>query len=501
MLRISRITISVLFFILITFYFLDFGKILPDSFHALAHLQLVPALLSLSFGILLFWIIATLLFGRVYCSSVCPMGVFQDIITRIGRRFKSKKERRYKYSRPKTILRWGIVVLSLLTYIFSLTVVIGLFDPYSAFGRMATNLFRPLYLAGNNLLEAIFTGFGNYTFYKMEIYVSTISSLIVAIGTFIIVTFLAWKYGRTWCNTICPVGTVLGFLSRFSLFKIRIDAESCNACGKCATKCKASCIDNKTKQVDNSRCVACFNCIGSCNNGGLSYSLPKRGKKEGELNDSKRRFLAAGLATVALAPQAVEAKIKGNATYKGNAAPITPPGAISQERFMSLCSSCHLCVSKCPSRVLKPSFMEYGIGGMMQPTVSFEKGFCNYDCNICGNICPNNAITPLTVEEKHRTQIGYVVFKKGRCIVHKDETSCGACSEHCPTQAISMVPYKNGLTIPKINTEICVGCGGCEYVCPTSPRAVYIVGNSVHKEAKPFHDPEEKEIEIDGFGF
>jgi len=227
-------------------------------------------------------------------------------------------------------------------------------------------------------------------------------------------------------------------------------------------------------------------------------------KTNEETNESRRRFIGAGIATAALAPQymkaQVDSKLTGRTNYKKQH-PITPPGSKGQEHLASHCTSCHLCVSKCPAHIIKPAFMEYGFGGIMQPTISFEKGFCNYDCTICGDVCPNEAIHPLTVEEKHRTQIGYVVFVKEDCIVYMDETSCGACSEHCPTQALSMVPYKDGLTIPKVDTDICVGCGGCEYVCPTTPRAVHIEGNPVHKEAIPFHDPEQGELEIDGFGF
>ena len=191
---------------------------------------------------------------------------------------------------------------------------------------------------------------------------------------------------------------------------------------------------------------------------------------------------------------------KGLAYKKEN--PITPPGSVSQKRFQQHCTSCHLCVSKCPSHVLKPAFMEYGLAGIMQPTVSFEKGFCNFDCTVCGDVCPNGAILPISVEQKHLTQMGYVVFIEENCIVYTDGTSCGACSEHCPTQAVAMVPYKDGLTIPHVNKEICVGCGGCEYVCPARPfRAIYIEGNPVQKEAKPFKENEEHKVEIDDFGF
>ena len=222
---------------------------------------------------------------------------------------------------------------------------------------------------------------------------------------------------------------------------------------------------------------------------------------------SKRRFLIASLATTAAvgkmmaAPPQIVSNNNSVKPYK-RLHPITPPGSISLAHFQQDCTSCHLCVSKCPSHVLKPSLLEYGLGGIMQPTVYFEKGFCNYDCTVCGDVCPNGAIKPLTVEEKHRTQMGKVVFIEENCIVHLDGTSCGACSEHCPTQALSMVPYKDGLTIPHVNQDICVGCGGCEYVCPARPfRAVYIEGNPVHQEAKAFVEEKKEEIKVDDFGF
>ena len=318
------------------------------------------------------------------------------------------------------------------------------------------------------------------------------------------------------------VGTVLGFLSRYSLFKVRIDTAKCNGCGLCATKCKAACIHSKEHAIDYSRCVDCFDCLGACKQKALVYAPASKGQQRSSATEkqpvatesssvaadsSKRRFLLAGLATAGAAPTLLTKAQESIATMEGKKAykkenPITPPGSVSQKRFQQHCTSCHLCVSKCPSHVLKPAFMEYGLGGVMQPTVSFEKGFCNFDCTVCSDVCPNGAIPPLTVEQKHLTQMGYVVFIEENCIVLTDGTSCGACSEHCPTQAIAMVPYKDGLTLPHVNTEICVGCGGCEYVCPARPfRAVYIEGNPVQKEAKPFKESEEHKVEIDDFGF
>lgn len=505
MLRKIRIALSVLFFALITFYFLDFADILPTPFHVVAHLQFIPALLSLSVGLLVFLVILTLLFGRVYCSTICPMGVYQDVVRRMALFFR-KKKKRYPFSPAKNMLRWSVVALTTLAYVCGFTVILALLDPYSAYGRMAVNVFKPVYMAGNNLLESLFARFDNYTFYQVDASILDLSSLIIAGVTAIVIGYLAWRHGRTWCNTLCPVGTVLGLLSKFALFKVRIDMSKCNSCGACGTKCKASCIHSSEHAIDYSRCVGCFDCLETCNKKALVYRLPFASAKQ-ESNASRRRFLLTGLATATVAPQiwaqakAAAAALGGKKAFQTEH-PITPPGSVSREHFGSQCTSCHLCVSKCPSHVLKPAFMEYGLGGMMQPTVNFDKGFCNFDCTVCGDICPNGAIRPLTLEQKHLTQMGYVVFIEENCIVYTDGTSCGACSEHCPTQAIAMVPYKDGLTIPHVNTDICVGCGGCEYVCPARPfRAVYIEGNPVQKEAKPFTEKKEETGEIDGFGF
>ena len=264
-----------------------------------------------------------------------------------------------------------------------------------------------VYMAGNNLLESVFSRFGNYTFYQVDASIISISSFVIGLVTFLLIGFLAWKHGRTWCNTMCPVGTLLGFVSRFSLFKIRIDENKCTHCMICGTKCKASCIDSKNQKIDYTRCVDCFDCLGSCKEGALVYSLPaatlkkkKRQEKEEQPSASdlsKRRFLLAGLTTAAAAPKVMAQAQDALATASGKKSdkrltPITPPGSISQAHLQAHCTSCHLCVSKCPSHVLKPAFMEYGLEGVMQPMMYFEKGFCNYDCTVCGDVCPNGCL-------------------------------------------------------------------------------------------------------------
>lgn len=508
MLKKIRVVVSILTFVLITFFFLDFRDVLPQSFKFLAEIQIVPAILKGSFVILIALFVVTLLFGRIYCSSVCPMGIFQDIVDWLSKR-ASKKKKRYKYSPAKNILRWSVLAVTIIAFLLGFPVLLGLMDPYSAYGRMIVNVFRPVYLAGNNLLETIFSSFGNYSFYRMEVFVASIFSLIIGIVTFFAIGFLAWKYGRTYCNTICPVGTVLGLISKFSIFKLKIDTDACHNCGLCALRCKASCIDSKNHSIDYSRCIMCFNCIEVCNDDAIDLKMIIRKKAESSSTTtegvSRRQFLLTGAASALTIPAAIAqdkiADLTGNSGYLTKH-PISPPGSLSAEHLSQHCTSCHLCISKCPVNVLKPAFTEYGIGGIMQPRMYFEKGFCNYDCTVCADVCPNGALIPLSKEQKHRTQMGYVVLHRDICVVTTDGTNCGACAEHCPTQAVTMVPYENGLTIPKIDPEICVGCGGCEFICPVRPyRAIVVEGNVVHKEAKAFVEEEQKEIEIDGFGF
>jgi len=512
MLKKLRVGIAVIFFAILTFFFLDFRAVLPDSFHWMAHLQVVPAIMGASIGIIIFLAILTFLFGRVYCSTICPMGIYQDIVAWISKK-TAKKKKRYTYSKPKNILRGVFLIIAIISPIIGLTFLLGLVDPYSAFGRIVTNMFKPLYMAGNNVLESIFTGFGNYTFYKVDVAVMSISSLIIALVTFFAIGFFAWKYGRTYCNTICPVGTLLGLISKFSLFRVRIDADKCNACGACAMKCKASCIDTRNHTVDNSRCVDCFNCLGSCKKGALVFA-PFKKKRVVSVNDpqsvdtNKRQFLTTAITTAVTVPTVMaQDKINDLLTDKEivkRQTPISPPGALSTDHLLHHCTSCHLCISRCPSNVIKPAFMEYGLGGIMQPVMTYEKGFCNYNCTVCTDVCPNRALVKLEMEEKHMTQIGRVHFVPGICVVVTDKNNCGACAEHCPTQAVTMIPYDGGegLTIPHINPDICVGCGGCEFICPVRPnRAIFVEGNKVHQKREAFKEEKQEDIIIDDFGF
>jgi ferredoxin len=136
----------------------------------------------------------------------------------------------------------------------------------------------------------------------------------------------------------------------------------------------------------------------------------------------------------------------------------------------------------------------YGLKGILQPRMDYITSFCNYECKLCGDVCPTGAILPLLLEEKKLTQLGKAKFVKENCVVETQKTDCGACSEHCPTKAVQMMPYWRNLTIPEVTEDICVGCGACEYACPTDPKSIYVEGNPTHQQAK---EPRQEKLDVD----
>ncbi|MDR2084491.1 MAG: 4Fe-4S binding protein [Bacteroidales bacterium] len=490
MLRKIRIIAAIICFALITLLFLDFTGTLHAWFGWLAKIQLVPAILAVNIGIIIFLLLFTLLFGRVYCSVLCPMGVFQDIVSRVTNR----KKYRFKYLRSINWLRYGVLALFCIALIAGVSVIVSILEPYSAYGRIASNLFAPIYLGINNLLAFIAKRINSYAFYSTDVWIKSISTFIVAILTFVIIAVLAWKNGRIYCNTICPVGTFLGLISRFSLFKPRFSESTCNNCGLCERTCKASCINSKDRKIDYSRCVSCMNCIDSCNKKSLKYSLRLKTEKVSstaakETDSSRRNFLfwtAAFAATSAIKAQST--KVDGGlAIIEDKKVPnrltqVCPPGASSIKNLSQHCTACQLCVSVCPNQILHPS---NDLSRFMQPEMRFERGFCRPECTKCSEVCPSGAIKQIDVFEKSSTQIGHAVFIKENCVVLRDNSSCGNCARHCPAGAIFMVTINEegySYELPVVDTEICIGCGACEYHCPARPfSAIYVEGHERHR--------------------
>ena len=496
MLRKIRIILASVFFIGVTLLFLDFTGTLHAWLGWMAKVQFLPALLALNFGVVAVLLVLTLLFGRVYCSVICPLGVMQDIISWIHGKTKKKNRFRFSYSPAKKWLRYGVLAIFIIALIAGIHSLVALVAPYSAYGRIASNLMAPLYQWGNNFFAWIAERADSYAFYSTEVWIRSWATFAVAAATFAVVAVLAWKNGRTWCNTICPVGSFLGFFSRFSVFAPVIDTDKCRNCGLCGKQCKSSCINMKEHKIDYSRCVACMDCIETCKEGAISFArrsfaCAQDDKKNSGTTDTGRRafLISTAAAGTAVAAKAQEMKVDGGLSAIARAekpersTPIVPAGALSLKNFSDHCTACQLCVSVCPNQVLRPST---SLMTLMQPEMSYERGYCRPECTKCSDVCPAGAIRPISREEKSSIQIGHAVVCLDNCVVNTDEVSCGNCARHCPAGAISMV-RKNpddpkSLRIPTVNEERCIGCGACENLCPARPfTAIHVEGHEVHK--------------------
>ena len=507
MLRKLRIALATVCFVLITLLFLDFTGTLHAWFGWLAKIQLLPALLALNFGVVAILVVLTLVFGRVYCSVICPLGVMQDIFSWAGGKHKKN---RFRYSPAVSWLRYAMLALFVAALALGSGTIVArvatLIAPYSAFGRIASNLLAPVYALGNNALAYLAERLDSYAFYTTDVWIKSAATFAVAIVTLLVVGILAWRNGRTWCNTVCPVGTVLGFFSRFSLLRPVIDTSKCVNCNLCARNCKASCIDSKNHAIDYSRCVACMDCIEKCHTNAISYTWRRKtsaphadttAKEEnttaqpaGDAGMSRRKFLSltAMLATTA-ALRAQEKKVDGGLAVivdkkiPERKTPIVPPGALSLRNMTTHCTGCQLCISVCPNGVLRPSGK---LMTLMQPEMSYERGYCRPECTKCSEVCPAGAIHPITVAEKSSIQIGHAVWVRDNCVPLTDGVECGNCARHCPTGAIQMVASNpedaSSPKIPAIDTERCIGCGACENLCPARPfSAIYVEGHENHR--------------------
>lgn len=453
----------------------------------LAQVQIGPAILAGSLAVLCVLGLLSLLFGRLYCSLLCPLGLMQDAIARL------RRKRKFRHLRGNNWLRYGIFLFFALALGFGLLLPAGLLDPYSAFGRIMTDLFAPLLDIVRNFLAWLGQKLNFSVLTAREISFPGWVAWLIAFATLLLIFTLALKAGRIWCN-YCPVGTGLGFLARKSPLRIRLKREKCIACHRCEKVCKTGCIDIENYAVDASRCVDCFRCSAVCPKEAIAYQLPTRSEASMQTTD-KRAFLHSLLACVAAlsVPGAIEAAsgeeinrpdvTPQRRKLRARETPITPPGSRSLEHFEKHCTGCQLCVSACPNNVLVTSS---SAPGLLQPGMTYEYGYCRPNCVVCGEVCPAGAIKPVSLSAKKAIQIGRASVDFNRCIVHTDNVQCTACQRICPYGAISLEPLRSGqesLRRPVVDPTQCTGCGACEYICPAMPlAAIAVTGNQFHAQ-------------------
>jgi ferredoxin len=558
-LRRARIAAAALVFVIALAAFIDYRDVFPNHLkHIITSVQFVPSALTFAGAFhatslaCLVILGITLAIGRAYCSMLCPLGILQDIISRISAKIRRAAPYKLPYKKPQNILRYsilGAVILALVAGWGGL--LLTWLDPYSNFGRIASTLLRPLAVVVNNIGATIATALNHpAAIPQVKVTFAAAGVLLPPLLILTALVIMAAFRGRLWCNTFCPVGAALGLVSRRALWRISLDKTTCRKCGACLRTCKSQCIDLRAGEIDFSRCVACYDCVSVCDEHSIKYRWhglrTRRKPQESQISNSKsqipasvarppssnrRAFITtaatgtlaaigttAYLATRRIAQNETPAPGKGrdNGHDGGNAqgsrhdfplldhpAVVTPPGAASTAHMLAQCTACQLCVSACPSHVIEPAFLEYGsFAGLMKPRLNFDKSFCNFDCTVCTDVCPDGALLPLIKDAKHTTRIGLAHTAHPRCIIVRDGTACGACAEHCPTAALQMkkVP-EHADPVPVVDERYCIGCGACQYACPAIPKAIVISGHANHEKAEVLEQEQVAPTTTDDFAF
>ena len=265
----------------ITALLLDTTGVLRHWLGWMPKVQLLPAVLALNVVLVISVLVVTLLIGRFYCAVVCPMGILQDLFTWVHKLVFPKKK--FRYRKPANWLRYTVLAIFVVLMVVGLNEIAVLIAPYSAYARTVT-----------------------------QIHAGGVPQ-VVAIVTLAVIGVMSFCWGRLWCNTVCPVGSLLSLVSRYRIFGIRIDADKCVGCHRCERGCKAMCIDSANRQVDQSRCVDCWNCLGECKEGAIRLaprSTKSKGKEDRPVDGSRRRFVATTVAVgTALAVKAAASTI------------------------------------------------------------------------------------------------------------------------------------------------------------------------------------------------
>lgn len=266
-----RIAVSVAVMVAATLLWAGVGTMAQERFGWVTRLQVLPMAMTLSMTMTAFWLVVSWLFGRIYCSSVCPLGTWLDVVGHVGRRSRRGTRRDYHYSPPLNRWRYPVLALTVVCFVGEIAIIPALIEPYSIYSQAVIHLVRPLWTLAVKGAAALGADPGGHA----QIVALGAFSTALSAATLLAVSIPAWFYGRTYCNTVCPVGTVLGLCSRRSVWHFDIDTDLCTNCRLCEHVCKASCIDLTDHVVDGSRCVNCFDCVAVCPDDAITYS-PRR---------------------------------------------------------------------------------------------------------------------------------------------------------------------------------------------------------------------------------
>lgn len=412
-------------------------------------------------------IAGTAVFGRFFCSWICPMGILNQWISRLFNRRRATDDYRINSYRRIFTLKYYILAVILVLAAFGILQA-GLFDPISLITRSFSISILPAfnYLSGR-------------LYIKQPLFYGGMLISILFIGILIANRI----FDRFWCRVLCPLGGLLGIISSVSILRIRRDVEKCTDCRKCLRHCHGACSPHEALRA--AECMVCMNCIHDCPEGALSFGFPHRDSSvHAPVDLNRRRLLESAVAGAVLFPM-MRSVVNGRSNPQPGV--IRPPGSLEERLFLSRCIKCGECMRVCPTNAIQPSLLEGGAEGLWTPILINKIGYCEFNCVLCSQVCPTGAIVPLTVEQKtgkspyeSAIKLGTAFYDKGRCLPWAMDTECIVCEEVCPVSPKAIwfqeekIIRRDGtsavLKRPRVDPSRCVGCGICENKCPVHDR-------------------------------
>lgn len=418
--------------------------------------------------------------GRSFCGWICPLGTTLDLRNRLFPAGKRRGDRYFKYA-----VLAGFAVLSLISI-----QAVWLLDPLVILSRTFSLSLYPIAEWGFNGLIGV--GYGHTAteglsdalwrfFQGWSLPLNPLRTALILTTTAVFIGILLLDHfgRRYWCRVLCPLGALLGCISHVSPFGRRVDKTSCTSCALCTEECRMHAITEDFIGTRRAECILCLECSDLCEADATNFSWNRGERRQESLNPGRRRMLGT-IATAAAFGAVWRTQLTSNSA---DGFLIRPPGAVEEEDFLDLCLRCEACVKVCSTTggCLQPAGFEYGISGFWTPRADMRRGYCEYSCTLCGQICPSGAIKPLDEATKKRRVIGLAHIDRSRCIPWERGEECIVCEEHCPLprKAIQFriadveLPNRTAFQVklPYVDRELCIGCGICETRCPTAGSA------------------------------